>query len=55
VRLERLMLARGWATSEELAGIRDGIRSEVDAAIEWAEQSPYPEASELLDNVYDKR
>jgi len=29
-----------------------GIAAEIDAAIEWAEQSPYPDPSELLDGVY---
>jgi TPP-dependent pyruvate/acetoin dehydrogenase alpha subunit len=26
----------------------------VDEAVEWAEKSPYPDPSELLDNVYEK-
>jgi TPP-dependent pyruvate/acetoin dehydrogenase alpha subunit len=25
----------------------------VDEAIQWAEQSPYPDPSELLDNIYE--
>jgi len=25
----------------------------VDEAVEWADKSPYPDPSELLDNVYD--
>ena len=31
------------------------LRREVDEAIVWAENSPYPGAEELLDNVYEKR
>jgi TPP-dependent pyruvate/acetoin dehydrogenase alpha subunit len=38
-----------------LDALRASLRREVDEAIEWAENSPYPEAGELLDNVYDKR
>jgi TPP-dependent pyruvate/acetoin dehydrogenase alpha subunit len=54
VRLERLMLAHGWADQAELDRRRAEIREEVDEAIAWAEQSPYPDPSELLDNVYEQ-
>jgi pyruvate dehydrogenase E1 component alpha subunit len=54
-RLERRMLQEGWAQQADLDRTRAEIRDEVDAAIAWAEQSPYPDASELLDNVYEKR
>ena len=54
-RLERRMLQEGWAEQAELDRAHTEIRDEVDAAIAWAEQSPYPDASELLDNVYEKR
>ena len=54
-RLERLMLERGWAGQEEIAGIRDGIREEVDEAIAWAERNPYPDPATLLDDVYETR
>jgi pyruvate dehydrogenase E1 component alpha subunit len=52
-RLERLMRARGWAEQEDIDQIYKEIRVELDEAVEWAEQSPYPDPSELLDNVYD--
>ena len=52
VRIEKTMIERGWATQEDLKEIHSGIRTEVDKAIEWAEKSPLPEASELLDGVY---
>jgi pyruvate dehydrogenase E1 component alpha subunit len=54
-RLERVMIERGWADPSECEQIRSGIRSEVDQAIAWAEASPYPDPSELLDNVYEQR
>jgi TPP-dependent pyruvate/acetoin dehydrogenase alpha subunit len=54
-RLEKLMLARGWAGQSELERKRAEIRDEVDAAIAWAEKSPYPDPSELLEGVYDQR
>jgi pyruvate dehydrogenase E1 component alpha subunit len=53
-RLERLMLERGWITQAELDRRQARMREEVDDAIAWAEKSPYPDASELLDNVYDQ-
>ena len=49
------MLAQGWAGQSEMDRHRAEIRDEVDAAIAWAENSPYPDPSELLDNVYEKR
>ncbi len=52
-RLERLMRSKGWAEQEEIDQIYKRIREEVDEAIEWAEKSPYPDPSELLDHVYD--
>jgi pyruvate dehydrogenase E1 component alpha subunit len=54
-RLERLLAERGWADASDCERIRAGIRSEVEQAIEWAEASPYPDPSELLDNVYEQR
>jgi pyruvate dehydrogenase E1 component alpha subunit len=54
LRLRQRMLEKGLSTAEELDAIESGIRREVDEAIEWAERSPYPDASELLDNVYEK-
>ena len=54
-RLEKLMLEQGWAGQADLDRERAAIREEVDAAIAWAEASPYPDASELLDGVYEQK
>lgn len=51
-RLERRMLDNGWVDASDLDGMTNQIRRDVDAAIEWAENSPYPDLSELLDGVY---
>ncbi|MFN0166353.1 MAG: thiamine pyrophosphate-dependent dehydrogenase E1 component subunit alpha [Bryobacteraceae bacterium] len=51
--LERQMLEEGWVTEPELRETDAALKQEVDAAIEWAEASPYPDPSELLDNIYD--
>ena len=53
LRLERQMLERGWAGQAQLDQTHARIREEVDAAIEWAEHSPYPDPSELLEDVYE--
>jgi pyruvate dehydrogenase E1 component alpha subunit len=52
-RLERLMLKKGWADQAAIDGLHTQIRSEVDEAVEWADKSPYPDPSELLENVYE--
>jgi pyruvate dehydrogenase E1 component alpha subunit len=54
-RLEQTMMDRGWIEAAQLEELRASLRTEVDEAIVWAENSPYPGARELLDNVYEKR
>jgi len=53
-RLDRLMLEKGWAAREEIDAIYAGIVRYVDEAQAWAEASPFPDPSILLDNVYAK-
>jgi pyruvate dehydrogenase E1 component alpha subunit len=53
VRLEKRMIEEHWATQEELDEVHAAIEREVEDALAWAEQSPYPDASTLLDNVYE--
>ena len=40
--------------SEEIAQLHADVRQEVDEAVAWAEQSPYPDPSVLLDDVYEQ-
>jgi TPP-dependent pyruvate/acetoin dehydrogenase alpha subunit len=54
-RLEKKMIDKGWAEQSEIDEIRAQIVSEVDEAIAWAEQSPWPDKSTLLDNVYESQ
>jgi TPP-dependent pyruvate/acetoin dehydrogenase alpha subunit len=51
-RLERLMLENHWAEPAAIEDMNGEIAQEIDRAIEWAENSPYPDPSELLDGVY---
>lgn len=55
VRLEQFLVDQGWTQPAQLEDLRAAMQRDVDEAIEWAENSPYPDASELLDNVYEKR
>ncbi len=53
--LEARMVKNGWAEQEELDAVRLRVRAEVDEAVAWAEQSPYPDPSTLLDGVYENQ
>lgn len=39
-------------SQEELQGIRTDVIREIDQAVEWAEQSPYPDKEDCLKDVY---
>jgi pyruvate dehydrogenase E1 component alpha subunit len=41
-------------SGEALDGIDDDVKQEVLAAVEFAENSPAPELSEIYDNVYEE-
>ena len=47
------MVEKDWVTAREVDRVYAEIKKEIDEAVEWAEKSPYPDASELLDNVYE--
>jgi TPP-dependent pyruvate/acetoin dehydrogenase alpha subunit len=55
VRLEAKMLEKGWAAQSDLDGMRARVKSEVDEAVERAENSPFPDPATLLDDVYESR
>ena len=52
VALEEVMVEHDVATEADIEDARAAILAEVDAAIEFAENSPMPDPSSLLDNVY---
>ncbi len=39
-------------SAEEAQAVHDEVMSEIDAAIQFAEESPYPEADSILEDVY---
>jgi TPP-dependent pyruvate/acetoin dehydrogenase alpha subunit len=53
VRLEKRMLDESWSDQGEIDEARAAVASEVDDAVAWAEQSPFPDAATLLDDVYE--
>ncbi len=52
-RLRTRMLAEGWADQNTLDEVRAGILQEIDEAVAWAEKSPHPDPSSLLEDVYE--
>src|SRR5947207_12562918 len=52
-RLERLMIENHWADAADLHQMNTEITSEIDQAVEWAENSSYPDPAELTDGVYE--
>lgn len=55
VRLEARMLLEDWADRDEIEQQHIAVRKEVDEALEWAEASPLPDPSTLLDDVYENQ
>ena len=54
-RIEQVMIECGYATRKEIDAACAAIVAEVDEGQAWAEASPFPDPSILLDNVYEKR
>ncbi len=54
VRLKIYILDNDITSGEALDGIDDDVKQEVLAAVEFAENSPAPELSEIYDNVYEE-
>lgn len=51
-RLARQIIEKNYATREELDAIEAEAKALIEAAVEFAESSPEPEESELLEDVY---
>jgi len=51
-RLEQKMIGEGWDERAAIDALHAQVRQEVDAAIAWADERPYPDPSTLLDGVY---
>ena len=51
-RMRELLTKRGLATSDELKGLESGVEAEVEDAMRFALESPYPSEEDLLSDVY---
>lgn len=51
-RVLRIIQDNNWATEAELEAISDKVRLEVDDAVQFAEESPWPDDSELYKDIY---
>ncbi|MEE2784647.1 MAG: thiamine pyrophosphate-dependent dehydrogenase E1 component subunit alpha [Pseudomonadota bacterium] len=49
---EARLAEQGVLSAEESQAVHDAVMSEIDAAIQFAEESPYPEADSILEDVY---
>jgi pyruvate dehydrogenase E1 component alpha subunit len=50
--VRNVLIAQGWNSEDQLKTVEKEVKAEVEAAIEFAENSPYPEAHELYEDVY---
>ena len=49
---EQRLQQLGVMSQKQIQAVHDKVLADIDEAIEYANESPYPDASELLDNVY---
>ena len=49
---EKILLENGMATEEEIKEIKDAVKAEVNEAVKFADESDYPDASELYTDNY---
>ena len=50
--VRKVLIDQGWNTAEELKAVEKEVKAQVEESIAFAEESPYPEASELYEDVY---
>ena len=49
---KKTLLSQGIASEQEIAEMEDEERARIDEAVEFARESPYPEPSELFEDMY---
>ena len=50
--IKKTILERGYATEQQLDEIDNGVKVEIEECVKFAEESPFPEDSELLKDIY---
>ena len=47
-----LLISQDIATQDEIDQMKDEIKNQIDEAVEFARESPYPDSSELFDDMF---
>jgi pyruvate dehydrogenase E1 component alpha subunit len=50
--VKQKLLEKKWATEQDIQNMDDHIREEIEACVKFAEESPFPDASELYTDNY---
>jgi pyruvate dehydrogenase E1 component alpha subunit len=48
----KTIMDNGWATEEQIEAVNEKVRNEVEEAVQFAEDSPWPDVSELYKDIY---
>ena len=51
--LQKYMVDRQWATEQDFKQLRKGVLDEIDEAVAWALDQPFPDPAALEDDVYE--
>jgi pyruvate dehydrogenase E1 component alpha subunit len=49
---KKKLLEEGWATEEEITAINERVKGQVEEAVQFAEESPWPDDSEVYKDIY---
>lgn len=50
--VRNVLIEQNWNSADEIKAVEKEVKAQVESAIEFAENSPYPEAHELYEDVY---
>jgi pyruvate dehydrogenase E1 component alpha subunit len=50
--VKKTLLANGWATEEDITAIAEKVKAEVEESVQFAEESPWPDDSEVFKDIY---
>lgn len=53
--IENKLLQKNYATAEDIASIKEQVKKEMDAAVQFAEESPFPPAEEVYTDNYEQQ